>query len=133
MRTNSNMGFKIHVTQFAVGVMILKLHCSHYSNERSNFLKTSWNINWNIFYKNNLQIAETLPYCDNCLDGKIAFYCTLILNDTIDSLFVMKKLDVNLFKLNMDEYFSLICSFSFFFFFLFNSLLFFIFISRLIK
>ena len=69
------------------------LHCPHYSNERSTFMNTIRNINRHIFDKNNLQITETLLYVDSSLDDKSN---TLILNATIDFLFVTKRLDVNL-------------------------------------
>ena len=69
------------------------LHCPHYSNERSTFLNTIRNINRNIFIKNDLQITETL-YGDSSLDNKSN---TLILNTTIDFLFVTKRYEVNLF------------------------------------
>ena len=70
------------------------LHCSHYSNERSTFLDTIRNINRNIVDKNDLQITETLLYRDNSLDNKSN---TLILNATIEFLFVTKRLQVKLF------------------------------------
>ena len=69
------------------------LHCPHYSNERSTFLNTIRNINRNTFDKNDLQITETLLYSDNSLDDKSN---TLILNVTIDFLFVRKRFEVNL-------------------------------------
>ena len=69
------------------------LHCPHYSNERSTFLNTIRNINRHIFDKNDLQITETLLYGDSSLDDKSN---TLILNATIDFLFVTKRFDVNL-------------------------------------
>ena len=71
----------------------LPLHCPHYSNERSTFLNTIRSINKHIFDKNDLQITETLLYGDNSLDDKSN---TLILNVTIDFLFVTKRFDVNL-------------------------------------
>ena len=69
------------------------LHCTHYSNERSTFVNTIRNINRHIFDKNDLQITETLLYGDSYLDDKSN---TLILNATIDFLFVTKRFDVNL-------------------------------------
>ena len=69
------------------------LHCPHYSHERSTFLNTIRNINRNIFEKNDLQITETLLYGDSSLDEKSN---TLILNATIDFLFVTKRFDLNL-------------------------------------
>ena len=69
------------------------LHCPHYSNERSTFLNTIRNINRHIFDKNDLQITETLLYGDSSLDGKSN---TLVLNATIDFLFVTKRFNVNL-------------------------------------
>ena len=69
------------------------LHCPHYSNERSTFLNTIRNINRNIFDKNDLQITETLLYGDSSLDDKSN---TLVLNATIDFLFVTKRFEVNL-------------------------------------
>ena len=69
------------------------LNCPHYSNERSTFLNTIRNINRNIFDKNDLQITETLLYGDSFLDDKSI---TLILNATIDFLFVTKRLENNL-------------------------------------
>ena len=54
------------------------------------------NINRNIFDKNDLQITETLLYDDSSLDDKSN---TLILNATIDFLFVTKRFTVNLFEL----------------------------------
>ena len=69
------------------------LHCPHYSSERSTFLNTVRNINRHIFDKNDLQITETLLYGDSSLDDKSI---TLILNGTIDFLFVTKIFDVNL-------------------------------------
>ena len=69
------------------------LHCPHYSNERSTFLNTVRNINMHIFDKNDLQITETLLYGDSYLDDKSN---TLILNATIDFLFVTKRFDVKL-------------------------------------
>ena len=69
------------------------LHCPHYSHERSTFLNTIRNINRHIFDKNDLQITETLLYGDSSLDDKSN---TLILNATIDFLFVTKRFDVNL-------------------------------------
>ena len=76
------MAFKIHLTQFAVVVMISKLQLislssPHYSNERSTFLNTIRNINGNIFDKNALQITGTLLYGDSSLDNKSI---TLVLN-----------------------------------------------------
>ena len=68
------------------------LHCPHYSNERSTFLNNIRNINWHIFDENDLQITETLLYGDSFLDDKSN---TLILNVTIDFLFVTKRFDVN--------------------------------------
>ena len=70
------------------------LYCLHYSNERSTFPNTIKNINRNIFDKNDLQITETLLYGDSCLDDKNNI---LILNATIDFLFVTKRFEVNLF------------------------------------
>ena len=49
-------------------------------------------VNRNIFYKNDLQIIETLLYDDSSLDDKSN---TLILNATIDFIFVTKRFDVN--------------------------------------
>ena len=72
------------------------LHCPHYSNERSTFLNTTRNINRNIFDENYLQITETLLYGDSSLDDKSN---TLILNATINFLFVTKRFEVNLFKI----------------------------------
>ena len=72
------------------------LYCPHYSNERSNFLNTIRNISRNIFDKNDLQITETLLYGDSSLDDKTN---TLILNATIDFLFVSKKFDINLLQI----------------------------------
>ena len=69
------------------------LHCPHYSNERSTFLNTIRNINRHIFDKNDLQITETLLYGNSSLDDKSN---TLILNATIDFLFVTKIFDVSL-------------------------------------
>ena len=69
------------------------LHCPHYSNERSTFLNTIRNINRHIFDKSDLQITETLLYCDSSLGDKGN---TLMLNFTIDFLFVTKRFDVNL-------------------------------------
>ena len=69
------------------------LHCPHYSNARSTFLNTIRNINRHIFDKNDLQITETLLYSDSSLGDKSN---TLILNATIDFLFVTKRFDVNL-------------------------------------
>ena len=69
------------------------LHCPHYSNERSTFLNNIRNINRHIFDENDLQITETLLYGDSFLDDKSN---TLILNVTIDFLFVTKRFDVNL-------------------------------------
>ena len=74
------------------------LHCPHYSNERSTFLNTIRNINRNIFDKNDLQITETLLYGDSSLDDKSN---ALILNATIDFLFVVKRFEVTFCKLNM--------------------------------
>ena len=92
------MAFKIHLTQFAVVVMISKLQlisflCPHYSNERSTFLNTVRNISRNIFDKNDLKITETLLYGDSSLDDKSN---TLMLYVTMDFLFVTKRFDVNL-------------------------------------
>ena len=56
-------------------------------------MNTIRNINRHIFDKNNLQIIETLLYGDSSLDNKSN---TLILNATIDFLFVTKRFDVNL-------------------------------------
>ena len=69
------------------------LHSPHYSNERSTFMNTTRNINRHIFDKNDLQITETLLYSDSSLDDKSN---ALILNATIDFLFVTKRFDVNL-------------------------------------
>ena len=69
------------------------LHHPHYSNERSTFLNTVRNINRHIFDKNDLQITETLLHGDSSLDDKSN---TLILNATIDFVFVTKRFDVNL-------------------------------------
>ena len=69
------------------------LHFPHYSNERSTFLNTIRNINRNIFHKNDLQITETLLYGDSSVDDKSN---TLILNATIDLIFVTKRFDVKL-------------------------------------
>ena len=69
------------------------LHYPHYSNERSIFLNTIRNINWNIFDKNDLQITETFLYGDSSLDDKSNIF---ILNATIDFLFVPKRFEVNL-------------------------------------
>ena len=69
------------------------LHCPHYSNERSTFLNTIKNINRKIFDKNDLQITKTLLYGDSSLDDKSN---TLILNATVDFLFVTKRFEVNL-------------------------------------
>ena len=69
------------------------LHCPHYSNERSIFLNTIRNINWNIFDKNDLQITETFLYGDSSLNDKSNIF---ILNATIDFLFVTKRFEVNL-------------------------------------
>ena len=71
------MVFKIHLTQFAVAT----------------FLNTIRNINRNIFYKNDLQITETLLYGDSSLDDKSN---TLILNATIDFPFATKRYEVKL-------------------------------------
>ena len=67
------------------------LHCPHYSNERSTFLNTIRNISRNIFNKNDLQITETLLFRDSSLENKTN---TLIMNATIDFLFVRKRFDV---------------------------------------
>ena len=72
------------------------LYCPHYSNERSNFLNTIRNISRNIFDKNDLQITETLLYGDSSLDDQTN---TLILNATIDFLFVSKKFDIKLLQI----------------------------------
>ena len=69
------------------------LHCPHYSNERSIFLNTIRNINWNIFDKNDLQITETFLFGDSSLNDKSNIF---ILNATIDCLFVTKRFEVNL-------------------------------------
>ena len=69
------------------------LHCPHCSHERSTFLNTIRNINRHIFDKNDLQITETLLYGDSSIDDKSN---TLILNATIDFLFVTKRFDVNI-------------------------------------
>ena len=69
------------------------LHCPHYSHERSTFLNTIRNFNRHIFDKNDLQITEIPLYGDSSLDDKSN---TLILNATIDFLFVTKRFDVNL-------------------------------------
>ena len=69
------------------------LHCPHYSNERSIFLNTIRNINWNIFDKNDLQITETFLFGDSSLNDKSNIF---ILNATIDFLFVTKRFEVNL-------------------------------------
>ena len=45
-----------------------------------------------------MQIIETLLYGDRSLDAKSN---TLILNATIDFLFVTKRFEINLFKLDM--------------------------------
>ena len=68
-------------------------HFHHYSNEKSNFLYTSRNINRNIFDKNDLQITETVPYNDSLFDNKNN---TFILSPIIDFLLVIKRFDVNL-------------------------------------
>ena len=67
-------------------------HSPHYSNERPTFLNTIGNINRNIFDKNDLQIAEILLHGDSFLDEKRSN--TLILNASLDFLFVMKRFDV---------------------------------------
>ena len=69
------------------------LHCPHYCHERSTFLNTIRNINRYISDKNNLKITEIILYGDSSLDNKSN---TLILNATIDFLFVTKRFDVNL-------------------------------------
>ena len=72
------------------------LHCPHYSNKRSTFLG-SWlkNINRNTFDKNDFL---TLLYDNSFLDDKINI---LILNATIDFLFLPWDLRLIVFKLNM--------------------------------
>ena len=76
-----------------LSVTEVRLHCPHYSNERSTFLNTIRNINRNIFDKSDMQIIETLLFGESSLDGESN---TLILNATIDFLFVTKRFDVNL-------------------------------------
>ena len=66
------------------------LHCSYYSNERLTFLNIIRNIDRNILNKNDLKVTETLH---SSLDDTNN---TIILNATMEFLFVSKKFDVPL-------------------------------------
>ena len=68
------------------------LHYPYHSNERSTFLNAI-RYNRNIFDKSDLQITETPLYGGSSLEDKSN---SLILNATIDFLFVNKRFDVNL-------------------------------------
>ena len=68
-------------------------HCPHHPNERLTFLNNIRNINRNILHEIDLQIIETLLDGNSFLNDKSI---TLILNATIDYLFVTDAFDVNL-------------------------------------
>ena len=92
------MACQIYFTQFAVVVMASKLQLISFFTVLILLLNTIRNINRNIFDKNDLKITETLLYGDSCLDDKSN---ALILNATIDFLFVVKRFEVTFCKLNM--------------------------------
>ena len=69
------------------------LHCSNFSNKRLTFLNIIRKIDSNILSKNDLKVTETLLYSDSLYDDTNN---TLIMNATMEFLFVSKRFDVPL-------------------------------------